>query len=176
MNKKINNLQWVSSLGGPLILMEECLLPFWLGDDSSKKFMNLPSDYERACEVIDYLQIISIGDKSGLILGDLPSDTSYFPSDSKNEFLLVRWIGADSGEQIENVLNAFSVEQEWEDSGVTISFESRNLVLFDSVFSGQNLFDSLVIEIEVGAYNISTLSYKPNDSIEIFLIFFKKSN
>lgn len=69
-------MKWIASEGGPLILMEERLLPLWTGcfsaDDSEFK-----SDYERACAVDGYAGVTSVSNGSALVLGDEPCQAAF---------------------------------------------------------------------------------------------------
>jgi hypothetical protein len=175
MLKIENELKWIKSLGGNLILMPTSLLKFWQGDDERIAFPSpdIVTDYDRACEVVDYVEEISVGNGSALIFGDLPSDTSCISVDSEN-IIFVRWIWADDEKQVESTLHAFSIEQNWDNTGITTRFESGDLILFDSVTSGENRRDSINVNISSGNYNVITHSHQPNDKINLFLIMLSK--
>lgn len=176
MLKIENELKWIKSLGGNLILMPTSLIEFWQGDYEREIFPspNVITDYDRACEVVDYVEKISVGNGSALVFGDLPSDTSCILIDSEN-IIFVRWIWADDEKQVKSILQEFSIEQNWNDTGITIIFESGDLVLFDSVTSGENRRDSINVNISSGEYNVLTYSYQPNDQVNLFLILIKKA-
>ena len=52
------SLIWLESTGGPLLLLEEDLVPYWHGYLSVSN--SSLTDYERACEVSDYLGSIDV--------------------------------------------------------------------------------------------------------------------
>ena len=85
-------LQWASSEGGPLILLSATSLREWEGIDIpadgrrvEAEFRwhgdkNAPaSDYDRACDIADYIGLISVGLGQGLVLGDEPNSTCWLP-------------------------------------------------------------------------------------------------
>ncbi len=165
-----NNLKWVSSGGGPLILMPQSLLQYWNGIYALEPpHQNLATDYDRACGVEEYVGIVNVADGEGLVLGDLPSPTSCIPIDSKT-FIITRLVWIDEKRQVENILREVSLEQHWIDTNIRISFNSGNLVLFDSASLGHKLNDFLNIEVNSGDYKISTFSYEPDEELNLFLI------
>lgn len=163
--------RWISSLGGPFILMDRLTVHVWKGDSNHSNAANsgFVSDYERACQIQDFIGTLFVGADQALILGDLPSNTTHVPIDSLS-FLLIRWIWADSEDQITNALREFKVEQSWRDTGIHVLFRSGQLVLFDSVYGGNEMKDYLNIEVDAGNYHVSTLSYQPNDLINLFIV------
>lgn len=174
MLKIENGLPWISSLGGPLILMERHTLTDWKGDSGHENahHQNFVSDYDRAGEIEDYVGLLDVGEYTALVLS-MPDHTSYVSINS-GMFLLVRWIGADSEEQILNTLRKLNLDQPWIDTNVRIRFRSSELVLFDSVYAGNEVTDSLIMNISPGNYRVSILSYQPNIQTDLLLILIAK--
>ena len=165
-----NNLKWISSKGGPLILMPQPLLQYWNGIYVLNTYRpNFATDYDRACNIEEYVGVINIADEKGLVLGDLPSHTSYVSVDPET-VILVRWVWADDEEQVERILREMSLDQHWIDTNIRILFDSGNLVLFDSAQRGNTIDDFLNIDVNSGNYKISTFSYQPNKELNLFLI------
>lgn len=156
-------------------MMEQVVLHSWSGDlaSNSHPWMNMMSDYERAGEIEDYVGILNVGEQRSLVLS-MPDQTSYILLNPR-EFLLVRWIGADSEEEVLNTLKEFDLKQSWIDTNLQIHFESGELVLFDSVYAGSEVTDSLNINTDPGDYSISVLSYRPTDQIDLLLILIAKN-
>ncbi len=171
MLKIEKELKWISTLGGPLILMEHTALNAWRGDSDPESSSDEieTSDYERACSIEDYVGVIKVADSTALVLGDLPSQTAHVQINTRT-FLLVRWIWANDEEQVREILSGLSLEQDWSDTEANLTFPKGNLVLFDSVYDGESLSECLKIQVEPGNYHVSTRSYQPNKEINLFLI------
>ena len=57
-------MKWVCSAGGPLILLHQSSLSAWRGVAGD--------DYGRACEVADWIDVLSVADVDALVIGDEP--------------------------------------------------------------------------------------------------------
>lgn len=125
---------WVESLGGPLIVVPEAILPSWRGG-ADEEPPDADDDYERACAVADYAGVIPVGDGQGLVLGDEPATTCYLPEHRA----FVRWAAADSADS----LFARAVEvladptATWHDCGTWTT--GGPAVLMDSAYAGAEL-------------------------------------
>lgn len=163
-------LKWISSLGGPLILMERNALSDWHGSEDERDYAknNHLTDYDRAGEISDYLGVIEVSDSKALVL-PMPNETTSVPIDPEH-VLIARWIWAESEGDVRETLQKLELEQPWVDSGVMLNFDSGDLILFDSVYSGRDVFDSINISVKPGTYSVSTLSYQPNNATNLFMI------
>ena len=63
-------LTWYESAGGPLLVLPRAALADWQGTDGD--------DYERACAVQGYADIVRIEGREALVLGDEPFPTAVF--------------------------------------------------------------------------------------------------
>jgi hypothetical protein len=169
---KTSKLKWISTTGGPLILMAKTSLAAWEGTGMEK--FETWSDYDRACEVEDYLDVINVGDEKALVLGDLPSHTASVVVDSST-VLFIRWIWANDENQVVDAINEFSIEQQdWANTDLEIRFSMGDIVLFDSSYTDESVEETLEMTIEPGAYTPRTLSYEPSPAINLFLILLQK--
>ncbi len=87
-------LTWITSNGGPLLLASKSVLPYWEGADPPSNGRKVEAtfrwqgygtpatDYDRACDVDDYLDVINIGSEQGLVLGGEPLPTAWWSADS----------------------------------------------------------------------------------------------
>src|SRR5438270_663817 len=94
MPDKSGALTWMDTELGPLLLVPGEHLSSWEGIDPPSagrhveaKFRshdpNDPAtDYDRACDIKDYLGLIEIGAGKGLVLGGEPLSTAWWPSGS----------------------------------------------------------------------------------------------
>jgi hypothetical protein len=62
---------WVTSAGGPLILIPESACHLWGG--APRTYPDEEGDYGRACDVDGYVGLIDVGAAQALVLGDMPA-------------------------------------------------------------------------------------------------------
>lgn len=161
-------MKWIISAGGPLIFMERVFLSKWKGVFGVQKEMLTSSDYERACEVDDYIGVIPIDSGKAVVLGQEPMDTSWLPL-SHTQGIIVRWVWANSEIEVDEVLTNFSLDQEWQETAVTVEFKTENMIIFDSAERGSDLSDYLNLSLAPGNYSISTLFYEPSKETKLLL-------
>ncbi|MCX5308157.1 immunity 21 family protein [Streptomyces sp. NBC_00160] len=134
-------LTWVPSMGGPLIVVPVSALYQWGGCTEDGVIVggtDQPDDYDRACAVEEYAEVISLGDAhtaSALVLGDEPATTCYLPE--RRTFL--RWLAADSDAELLAAAEAVLSDPAtpWEKCGV---WETDGpAVLMDSAEAGEDL-------------------------------------
>ncbi|MGW6026189.1 Imm21 family immunity protein [Streptomyces sp. NPDC055099] len=138
--RQLPETNWVDSTGGPLIAVPVPALSAWHGCAETGQILGGPGgtdDYDRACAVDDYAEVIPVGSDGAraLVLGDEPAMTCYLPEHKA----FVRWLGADSEAGLlaaaEQVLADPGAE--WEDCGVWET--SGPAVLMDSAIAGAEL-------------------------------------
>lgn len=164
------NLKWINSAGGPLILMEKNLLIKWNGINELKTNSNQQTDYERACEVEDYVGLIDLDSEKALVLGDMPMETTWLQAD-ENDGIIVCWNYADSRELVHGILETISFNQNWEDTKIEMTFKTSEIILFDSAFSHDFFIEeeSLKLNLNPGKYIIQTHFYEPDPKTSLVL-------
>ncbi|MFJ6185290.1 Imm21 family immunity protein [Streptomyces sp. NPDC092295] len=133
-------LAWVSSMGGPLIVVPESCIDAWdgctddgsvLGEDGGR------DDYDRACEVDDWAGVIAVRAETAtaLVLADEPAMTCFL----SEKLLFVRWLAADSEEELLAGAEAVVADPgtPWEDAGSWAT--DGPAVLMDSAVAGADL-------------------------------------
>lgn len=164
--KSENSLAWIESAGGPLLLLEENLLPFWRGCFSDSD--DALTDYDRACDVNDYIGAIDVNSRQAIILGDEPLSTAWWSSANKKQSFLVRWDYAENETAvIESLKNLPKIS--WQKTDIEFQVKEGKLILFDSACSGSDVDDCLRIEIQKARYSIETLHYKPDNQTSLIL-------
>jgi len=167
-----SDLTWISTHGGPLILLEKSLLPFWKGNadttgiDGALERGEL-TDYDRACAIEDYLGTIPVGSGTALVLGDEPMQTSWFPL-TRDTGILVRWEWAADETSVLKTLREVP-EESWQPTGVTVEAKSEPLVLFDSAYLGDEIETSLSISLPSQLYSVDTAHWQPDDETSLIL-------
>ena len=166
-------MKWIYSEGGPLLLVERRLLSEWNGSDTSQP-EDRPTDYDRACAIVEYMGVIEVANGSAFVLGDEPLQTAIW-KDSRDEFTLVRWSYAESEAAFVEVFGQFPNEPQWDPEIVEFNIEDGELVIFDSAFSGREVLESLEIEVNPGLYRARLMLWEPNDKTSLVVHEFRRS-
>lgn len=160
-------MRWISSEGGPLVLLPKRVLTAWNGcssqSNSPTHSAGVKSDYDRACEINGYTGIIAVQMEEVLVLGE-PMQTTWISVDGKENGMIVQWLYAD------NEISAFHHAQTvpynlFRSTGLIFHVPDPELYLFDSAIPGNSLMecDALHIELKPGDYHVETASYKPDE-------------
>jgi hypothetical protein len=168
-------LKFIDSNGGPLLMLEHDLLPFWGGTDNigglSTTHRNRgpfegPSDYDRACEIRDWIAPVRVRDGTGLVFsGD---DLGLGLARMNNAtFLAVRIYY-----QIEDIDGHIEFAKEHPELFVKefeVSISSNSATVFDSAFPGVEVGPQhLKIDILPGIYEVLTYEHKAQNAETIF--------
>jgi hypothetical protein len=140
---------WVTSAGGPLILIPQSVCHHWVG--APRTYPDDEGDYGRACEVDGYVGLIDVGGAQALVLGDMPARTTFLPQHN----VLVREIAGDEDDANLSALVADLLPRvEWE-SGPTWTI-NEPVVLFYSVYEPTEIAteEHLRIDLQTGEYLI----------------------
>lgn len=147
-------MRWISSAGGPLVLLPKVLLPRWQGT------CGVPSDYDVACGAEGYVGVIEKAGSQVLVMGDEPLQTAI--SLLNGRLCLVRWVYAPSPGVAESALVAMEpAHLRGPLESVAIRMESSPLVLMDAGASGEHPGDTLELELEPGAYRVHVYEFAP---------------
>ena len=117
---------WVTSLGGPLILVPQSACPLWGG--APPNYRGEEGDYGRACAIDGYIGLIDVGHAKALVLGDYPARTTFLPGHR----ILLREIAGDNDEEVIAAALGALPAVDWE-SPLTWEI-TEPLILFDSAF------------------------------------------
>jgi hypothetical protein len=161
--------QWVTCDGGPLLVLAKENLPAWEGSATPSQGRKIEAqfrwnsggpatDYDRACDVEDYIALIDVGAGKGMVLGGEESDATWLPLVDGG--LLVRWV---YGENDEGSLAAVDriPKDAFEDSGLSFSVGESPLVLFAACeSSGDQIYPRIEFQIAPGCYQILTSHYE----------------
>jgi hypothetical protein len=164
--KSESSLVWIESAGGPLLLLEEDLLKYWNGCFSTSE--DTPTDYERACSVHDYLGVIVVDSGHGIVLGEEPFSTAWWPSATLGQGFLVRWVYAEDEAAVTYALEHLP-NTAWQSTDVEFQVSNDKLLLFDAACSASDVDERLVIEIPEGWYVAETLHYQPDEQTSLIL-------
>jgi hypothetical protein len=171
-------IKWVSTGGGPLIVISVEVAQHWGGDGG----LGLPNgglsmvwetvrwdtDYGRACGVDDYLGVLECGPGECLVLGDEPMATAFLPTE--DGWLIVRWVHAECEEDVLKAIQSVP-EGAWETTPHRFQVGDGGLLLFDSAYPGDDLPSTRIggviswmrVPVPSGTYEIDTADYEPDD-------------
>jgi hypothetical protein len=159
-----NQLTWISSEGGPLILLSTELVEYWGGSLTPP----VETDYDRACAIENYLGLISVGPGYGLVLGDEPMQTSWLPLPRERGGILIRWQWASDASAVVRALRQLS-EELWQADNISFFKNQKPLLLFDAAYHGSDIASSLAIELDAGQYRIESANYQPDKETSLVL-------
>lgn len=147
-------MRWISSAGGPLVLVPKVLQPRWRGT------YGVPSDYDVACGVEGYVGVIEKAGGQILVLGDEPLQTAV--SRLNGRPCLVRWVYAPSpGAAKSSVTAMVSSHLRGPLESVALHIESAPLILMEAGAPGEHPGDTLELELEPGAYRVHVYELAP---------------
>lgn len=183
-----SGLQWMQSNGGPLLLVPGEHVSAWKGIEPPRNGRQVEvrfrwngpdepaTDYDRACDVEEYIAQLDIGAGRGLVLGDMPMGTAWQTVGSVQSNgapvggILIRWMYANSEADVLSTIPRMPDEL-WQNDGMTLEVGSQPLCLFDSAFAGDDLAhdDHLLIQLPAGTYAIATAEYEPDRHTSVVL-------
>lgn len=185
MLHKSNDLKWISSNGGPLVLLPKQVSSFWMGCYFSNtegvltneyeatdeqlailQLENVKTDYDRACEVINYLSLIHVHGQTGIVIADEPCPTAWYPENLGG--ILVRLRYTNEIKNIPNILLTLP-NHIWEKESFCFNLQEEILTLFDSAQHGKNVVDSIEIKLPLGDYEVFTANYSPDNQNALIL-------
>lgn len=126
-----------------------------------------PNDYDRACAVTGYLGKIPVGYGEALVLGQEPLRTTWI-SRSSNEGFLIRWVYAEDEASVFRSLERLPQNVDCLER-LTISFGTREQVLFDASCPGGSLEDRLSLSLTPGQYEVTAVLYRPDEETALLL-------
>jgi Immunity protein 21 len=172
-------MNWIKSVGGPLICVERELAPLWLGivgNGVSDRFVTpLASDYDRACAVSDYVGSVDLPRGKALILGDMPLETTVWRPQSALP-LIIRAFYMEPGVNLQKLLTAHS-NLDFADpiESIDCEVESGHMVIFDSAVPWlQEGGPSLSLEIPSGNYQILTKVFELDSQTSVLIHKFER--
>ncbi len=164
-----DDLKWIAWDGGPHILMEKRLAGVWKGADSplngrvveaASRWAGVGSaatDYDRACDVNDYIGVIPVGDGQAVVIDrEVPMSTWISGEDGSGYLVVpVEWDADEFDRGIWKAVRALP-DTLFRDSGLRYSTEESGLLLFPACDSGPDwVCDSEECELPPGRYRIS---------------------
>lgn len=156
----MKTLEWIESSGGPLLLASELVATKWLGTESSEHSSDL-TDYQRACDIIDAIDVVELGHIQAVVLGDEPDRTAFLESPGSPDLFILRWRWAESEESLLHALRSELDQLPFKQSGTFSTIAGEHL-LFDSAYAGEEIGESLRVSLNADKYILETALFQPN--------------
>jgi len=160
-------MRWLSSAGGPFVLLPYGLVHEWHG------IMRNGSDYRLACTVNGYAGLIAWRDRQVLVLNDEPLDTTIYVEPGRT--MVLRWIYAPDASAIAAELPKLRTSEIPAGDVLELEVGSEPLILFDAAAEGARVTDTLSLSLEPGGYHIVSHIYAPNDELALVVHDFCKA-
>src|SRR5262245_38375807 len=172
-------LTWLDTDAGHLILMPAHSRSQWSGIKAPEDGRvvqarsrwndagDLATDYDRACDINDYVGIIDVGSGRGIVLGREPLPATWVPT-RQGGILVARLYTSEVGTPAE--IPTVPQDLAWVPVG-RVDYGESELVLFDSTEPGfeKPCFPSLPVTIVPGAYIVEHTKLV-NDDMELWLV------
>lgn len=171
-------MKWIKSGGGPLLFIERELAGNWLGVTGSSLLRSnageMETDYERGCQVRDYLGQVAVGTDNACILGDMPRETLVW--NVRGELpSIVRVLYADPDVDVTELLGEKSY-LDFDDPTEVLHLKigSTPMVIFDSACPGSSLdIERLLFDIPTGKYVVLTKQFDLDSRTAVLVHAFK---
>ncbi|MBR7836961.1 hypothetical protein KDL01_27030 [Actinospica durhamensis] len=164
----MNSSPWITSLGGPLILIPESACEHWIG--APRDWPEDEGDYGRACAVDGFIGLIDVGPARALVLGDDPAPTTFHPERN----LLIRAIAIEADTDLDALLDRVLPTIDW-DEQLTWDIPGP-IMLFDSVYSYTQVIEEgeerVRIELAAGHHTVQAGYIQIPDEAWLILVQF----
>jgi hypothetical protein len=169
----------IDSLGGPLLMLERELLPYWGGTDNiggirpERTDAEFRTDYQRACNVRDFIAPLKVHAGSGIVFSGGDPGLG-LERQSGSLFFAVRiYYEIDN---LEDHIGFAKGNPDCFKHDFDILLSSGKVIVFDSVFTGVQVRDNhgevrrnyLEIDIEPGLYEVLTYEQEIQDAEIVF--------
>jgi len=161
----IRTHNWITTTGGPHLLIADELLLHWQGVEGWRDHRDPAdqSDYARACRVTTWLGSITCHQGNAVVLSGDVGDISWYSNGQGDGGSLVQWIGVDDERLIEPALHRPQLRDMLESSDAErLQFEmgaSGTMWLMDASNRGSDLRDNhQALALRPGSY-LATAAY-----------------
>jgi hypothetical protein len=133
-----------------------------LGDQASKE-KAYRNDYERACAIKDYLGLIPVSRSMGIVLGDMPLETTVMKS-SRGRPRIIRVFYSEPDANIASIITPDSIPKKAKEvENINIHIAEPCWYMFDSAYPGYlGLERCLPFTLVTGDWCVKTFEFKPD--------------
>jgi hypothetical protein len=162
-------LRWISSAGGPLVMLPGSYLKQWQGVQNKSSGV---SDYELACKAASFADNIQWRGIELLVFGDEPMATCVVDHDKMP--LIARWRHAPDDVSAVRALTSAQVGNMVPIEHVRLRVVEPEQVIFDSGTPGPRVKDRLELTLKSGLYVVRTFCYEPSREMAFILHTFEQ--
>lgn len=148
-------IQWLDTGGGPFVLLSSSTLPEWGGVRGAGD----PNEFERACDVSNYIGSIAFADSEVLVLGDDPFPTAFLASPAFGGGYIIRMLWGDDMEKASAAAHKLPAEA-WTTESLVFDAGRGGLVLFDAAHSGIHAPHRIDVPLGPGRYAVATADWE----------------
>lgn len=160
------SLQWINSSGGPLLCASTATGKMWRGIGGSS-VGGAQSDYERACEQVDYASVIACDSSQVIVFGDEPLQAAFF---SQNEdLMIVRWVSCISNEFAINAISQLPSKLPGIEEPTEFHLSEAGLIMFDAALDSVDPSLCARMDVKPGAFTVTTERYKSQGVYEFIV-------
>lgn len=156
-------MTWLQPIGEIFVIEDQKYLNKWLGTEGSQ-FDEADSDYDKSCEITEYIDKISVNNRPILILGDEPMQMII--KECENEHYLIRWSYASVDfyveENIQNIALSNQLENQIQPS-VEVLFQSNDIVVHNASITGSSDINTFKIKLNKPNVIVTTYKYEPDE-------------
>lgn len=160
------NINWINTGGGPLICCGPSVARKWLGTRASSIGGPL-TDYERACEQLDYVSVIPCDSSQVLVLGDEPLQSMFLLSGDR--LIIIRWVSCLSKEHAATAIALLPSELPIVDKPAKFRLDETGLIMFDAAREGFDPSLCAQVEMQSCEFAVTSERYK-SEGVYEFLI------
>ena len=151
-------VEWLKTGSGPFVLIPTHTVSQWGGVRGEGS----PNDFDRACEVADYLGSIPFGDADALVLGDDPFPTAFLRAPTFGGGYIVRMLWGDDMKAAVGAVFRVGAAQ-WTTEPVCFDAGPGRLTLFDASEAGPRASQRIDVELCPGRHALASADYKVRD-------------
>ena len=148
-------VEWLDTGGGPFVILPSHSLRKWGG----LRAEGAPNDFDRACDVTDYLGTIPFDAAQALVLGDDPFPTAFFAAPTFGGAYIVRMLWGEDLEKATRAVHAIP-RSSWTTEQLLFDGGSGALVLFDAAHPGPQAPHRISVPLGPGRYAVASADWE----------------
>lgn len=154
-------LSWLDTGGGPFVLIQSKAAALWRG----LRNVELDSDFDRACDVEDYLDLVPFPGGDALVLADAPFPTAVLAGPTFGGVYLIRRLWGDEDDQATlDAVHDLRADT-WNTESLVFDAGDGDCRLFDAVHPGGAAPETLHFQIAPGRHSIQTADVQEEEAL-----------
>lgn len=165
-------MNWIQSEGGPLLGIGKEIVGLWRGIAGSSflgKNNYKNTDYDRACEIKDYIGIIPVDNYQAIVFGDMPLSTTIIKN--RKNIHVIRAFFMDPDPDINIIFRKYlysdSINQV---ESINVNLPYNSILIFDSAIPGSEISEEYIeVSIDSGKYTVKTNEFNPDKRTSLLI-------